>query len=185
MGFKNLEDMLNQKKQAEEDREVDWNKQKDVWLDAVKSFYEQIENLLTPLKDKDLLDLYYEQIYITEEHIGIYAIDKMVIKFPDHQTVSLVPVGTLIIAAFGRIDMEGPNGTVKFLWVPKSSEGPKVRVEIIDPKISASGLDQPKTTIIPPQEREWKIATAPPRIQYIPITEDSFSDELMGVMHGR
>ena len=43
---------------------------------------------------------------VTEEHIGSYRIETLVIKVGDDRVV-LTPVGTLILGSYGRVDIKG------------------------------------------------------------------------------
>ena len=180
MGIRNLEEFLNEKKQSEE-TQLNWEQKRTEWLQAVELFYAQIQVLLKPLKEKGLLSIEFKKTDVREEYIGEYETQQMTILFAD-QKVTFSPIGTNIIAAFGRIDMHGPDGEVKFLWVDKESEGPKITVTVSDGSTQKKEpqVKQP----VPPEDRAWKIATPPPHIRFIELNEDSFSDVLLGVIHG-
>jgi len=180
--FKDLEEFLSRQKMSEEEKKINWGIERDVFVNAVKSFYTKIEELLQPLSKKQLLTIEYVERYrVQEEYIGTYETPQMIIVF-NGQRVTFTPVGTNIIGAYGRIDMQGMNGDVKFLWVPKNSDGPKISVTVTmanQPKPERQ-VSQP----VSPEDRSWKIATPPPRIKFIDLNEDSFSDALMGVLRG-
>jgi hypothetical protein len=157
---------------------IQWElKQKD-FIEGINLFYVQIDSLLTPIKNKGLLSIDFAEHWISEEYIGKYKTQKMIIIFQD-QNVTLVPVGTNILGAFGRIDMQGLGGEVKFLWVAKNTAQ-----HIINSfKNSNTKSKSEINPLVPPEERVWKIATPPPHINFIELNEDSFSDALLGVIY--
>ena len=177
MGKKDLQAFINAKKQnAKNEEQIDWEKERDEWLQFLNKIYCQIESWLNDFEDSDVISLEYENKEMNEEHIGIYNTNKMIIKIASEQ-ILLEPIGTLLIGAKGRIDMKGKNGTIKIVLVPKQSGGPSIKVDI------ATG-DEPKPEEKVPIEWVWKIATPPPSIKYIELDNDSFSDALLEVIGG-
>ena len=118
MSLKDLEDFLNEDSTAE--GSFNWEKEKKEWLKAVDEFYRSITAWLKPLTDKpnSNLKLSFEKMILSEEDIGDYEINKMMIVIKGHR-VELEPVGTNLIGAKGRIDMTGTYGMVRFLLVDK------------------------------------------------------------------
>ena len=78
------------------------------------------------------------------------------------------------------MDLIGANGKVKFVLVDKTSSRPRIKVTVW-----VSG-DKPPEEAEEKKEIEWgwKIATPPPRIQYIDLEQDTFLDALMEVVGG-
>ena len=107
---------------------------------------------------------------ITEENIGRYEINKMIITMLN-QHVTLEPIGSNLIGAYGRIDLKGKKGLVKFVLVPRKFQSPKIIVSIRDgeevppllPKTDESKL-----------ELVWKIATPAPHVKFIDVDGDAF-----------
>jgi hypothetical protein len=180
VGFENLEDFLKKKKEKIQQKEIDWGKIKQNWLLKIDELYSQIEEWLTPLKERELLKIDYEQVMKTEEYIGLYETKKMYIEFPD-QKVTLEPIGRNIIGAAGRIDMTGKNGMIKILLVNKEMEGPRIITKVLD----AANNDKPEE-VAKNEEKEhelvWKIASQPPRVKFYDLNEDSFSDVIYEVI---
>lgn len=104
--------------------------------------------------NNDKIKITYQPIRLSEENIGTYETRKMMITALN-QTVSLEPMGTLIIGAHGRIDLKGRKGSVGFILRKNSST---------------------------PDELEWKIIQKPSKNGYIDLNADTFSDALMSLL---
>jgi len=99
-----------EKRQARE-REVDWEGRKNNWLDAVWTLYETIDRWLQKSIKDQVIEVYYDDMHLVEEHIGDYTIKKMVIRLgPDK--IRLEPAGTLIVGSNGRIDLIGTRASI-------------------------------------------------------------------------
>jgi hypothetical protein len=96
------------------------------------------------------------------------------------QEITMTPVGTLLIGAKGRVDVVGPAGRARFVLVDREASGPKVKVTV--------SIGQSKARQVEPSPREtewaWKIATNPPTIQYIELTQDSLFQAILEVANG-
>jgi hypothetical protein len=96
------------------------------------------------------------------------------------QEVELDPIGTNLIGARGRADMHGRRGTVRFVLVGKTSSRPNVRVSLADASKGSRTEIASKDSEI---EWSWKIATPPPRIEYLELNQESFLDSLLEVIN--
>ncbi len=169
------------KKQAQKVQQatVDWNEQLEEWKAYLDRFYERVESLLRPYLDDKSVDLSYSKKTLVEEFIGEYEVRAALISFGGNK-IRLDPIGTNLIAAKGRVDMVGPGGTVRFVLVDAKASAPTVSV-----RISISGEDLPPGPEIPePVAWEWKIATKPPRIGYLPMAQEEFFQALTEVANG-
>ena len=167
MGKQDLQAFINNRRQIDEEAQIDWNQVKLEWLNKLKELYKSVENWLT---DLDAVKIYYSDIELNEENIGIYAAKKMIITISDEQ-VLLEPVGTRVIGVKGRVDMNGKSGKVRILLVPKDSQGPSIKINISN--------KNKKNELTIPKEWRWKLATQPPVMKYIELDGDSFSDALL------
>ena len=174
MGKKVLEEILRKKHEKKEKQAVDWNRRRNIWLNSVEAFYQDVVRWLGPFTEKGLLEITCEDAVKREENIGEYHLKKMILNISE-ETVIFDPVGTLIIGARGRIDMTGKNGTIMFVLVDRESDGPGIRM-----KTEFRENNHPESEREP--ELVWKISTSPPDIQYTPLNEDSFSDVLAEVI---
>ncbi len=90
------------------------------WQQAVSNLWFRITAWL-PVSDKSGKPLYtISEITRSEERSGSYPVESLEIRI-GRSTVELVPVGTWIIGAQGRVDMRGPKATVRLIWVNEGS----------------------------------------------------------------
>lgn len=72
------------------------------------------------------------QITNTEEPSGPYETARYALKIDNSLDISIKPVGIWLIGAKGRIDVLGPSGSEKFIFL--STGGPSISTDIKDPK---------------------------------------------------
>jgi hypothetical protein len=165
---------------SKEAKPIDWESRKRDWLEDLAGFYSTIEGYLAEYKNSGKLKVERSRVSLTEQYIGTYQADSMAILIGSDK-VTLVPVGTLIIGARGRVDMAGPAGTVKFILAGRDSDGIRISVTV-------AGENQPGPEVQPrPIAREefvWKIATPPPRIRFIELEPETFFSALTEVVDG-
>ena len=179
MSKKDFEELLKKHESKSLEKDIDWQKQKQEWLDFIKKFYASVECWLTPFKNDGKLSFEYKKTQITEEYIGTYDVDIMVVDFAG-QKLTLEPLGTLLIGTKGRIDMEGSRGRVQFILADKDSTGIKINVSI-----SIDGKSKEDTNDRKEPNWTWKIVLREPRkISYAEFTQDNFFDALMEVVNG-
>jgi hypothetical protein len=176
-----FEEFLEQKaRETKEARPVDWESRKRDWLRNLAGFYSTVEAYLTPYRDKGMLRFEKSPVTLNEEHIGSYDADSMTILMGSDK-VRLVPVGTLLIGAMGRVDMGGPAGVVKFLLTGKRS---KLLGSLEQAEGERPARRAPAAGLTAREELAWRIATSPPRIQFIELTPETFFSALMEVVNG-
>lgn len=162
------------------DHRVDWAKERDEWLGYLKLLYDQIESFLAKYIQRGEIKIEYRDTPLNEENIGDYSAREMVIRI-GQQVATITPVGTLIIGSKGRVEVAGPAGRARLVLVDRRSSGPRFRVDV---KVAA-GREPAKA---PTQEEDiiwtWKIATSPPSMQYIELTQESFFQMLMEIANG-
>lgn len=179
MSKKDFENLVNNYQQQPE-KKVDWEAEKNQWLDYIKQFYSSIESWLKPYADQNKLSFSYTTSHFIEDNIGPYDANVMNINFAGRQ-VAVKPIGTLLIGTKGRIDMEGPRGRVQFILADKDSKGPKitVRTVMIDDKPLAPQIQEraPNWT--------WKLVRRDSaRITYDDFNENNFFSALMEIANG-
>lgn len=179
MSKKDFEEFLKKHATKTPEKEIDWEVQKEEWLEYIKQFYESVKEWLEPYKADGKVSYDFKPLMLTEENIGTYEVDAMHVNFAG-QKITLEPIGTLLIGTKGRIDLEGARGRVQFILADKDSKGMKVNV-------SVSIGEQPEKK---PEERKvpdwtWKIVLREPRkISYAEFNEDNFFDALMEIVNG-
>ena len=181
MSKKDFDNFIN--KQAElkaAEKPINWNVQRDEWLEYLSQFYNKIEKFLAEYLTAGKVVYNYSEIKMFEEYIGSYSAWVLNIELGSHK-VKLEPIGTNLIGGTkGRVDLIGANGKIKFVLVNKNSSGPKIKVDIwIEGEKSPEKKDKPMVI-----EWNWKISTPPPRIQYINFEQDTFLEAIMEVVGG-
>ena len=109
----------------------------------VEQLYEDIQQWLPG----DLFEFGREKTWLNEEGIGEYFADKLALKDKAGAVVAaLVPKGAQVIAAEGRVDLEGKYDTVPLLWLKQdgpslssSLNGAPVRTRFFFSRIESEG----------------------------------------------
>lgn len=176
-----FEKFLEQKARAtRQTTPIDWEARKHLWLQNLAGFYSTIEDYLAPYREAGKLKVERYSVSLTEEYLGTYPAQAVSV-FIGSDKVTLVPVGTLIIGARGRVDMAGSAGKVKFLLTAKHSTG--IRMSIRDGE-NQPAENAPASPHAVPEEFVWKIATPPPKIRFITLAPETFFSALMEVVNG-
>ena len=165
---------------AAEMKPIDWAKQRDEWLQHLNELYEQIESFLARYLKTQEIKHHYLDITLNEENIGSYKARQMVLTI-GRQQIALTPMGTVLIGAKGRVDVAGPAGKTRFVLVNSEASRPVSKVTV-----RVAGAAQPVAPEAEAKEIKWtwKIATSPPDIRYIELTQDSLFQVLMEVTNG-
>lgn len=168
-------------REPKESDSIDWEARKLEWLDALARFYREVELWLKDYVAADKIQMKSGELLLHEEYIGTYPAQTRVIIIGADRVV-LKPIGTLLIGTRGRVDMEGPKGSVKFILTGKHSNGIDISLSVVDRK----GVRARKEKAQPeaPEEWVWKIATPPPKIRFIELNAEAFFDALMEVVNG-
>ena len=169
------------KRQQQVAREpADWARERDEWLQHLGQLYDTIESFLKDYATSGAIELLYKEVPLNEENIGSYTARQMTLKIGP-QEITLKPVGTLLIGAKGRVDVVGPAGQTRFVLVNKDASRPSIKVTMI---VNGQPDVSPPKEPSKPITWTWKIATAPPRIEYIELTQESLYRALMEVVNG-
>ncbi len=164
--------------------QIDWNDRREKFIKKIDEFYMKMNTFLKPYKDK--ISLKSEKHTINEDYIGSYEVDKKILHIKN-KDITFTPIGTNLIGAWGRIDMEGENGIVKFVLVPEKNDTPKIETTVLITDEDKITWQKRKNAIFKKNkeaEKVWKIATPAPNIKYIDINEENFFDALMEVING-
>lgn len=179
MSKKDFEDLLKKHESKSEEKEIDWQSQKDEWLEFIDQFYKTIEQWLSPYREQGTVSYSYKELQLTEEYIGTYTVKVMIVDFAG-QKLTFEPIGTLLIGTKGRIDMEGVKGRVQFILADKDSKGMKVSVSI---SIDGEKQEEKKKQKTP--DWTWKIVLRESRkVSFVEFNEGNFFDALMEIVNG-
>ncbi len=164
----------------EEGQPVDWAKERDEWLSHLNELYGQVESFLAKYIKIGEIKCSYRDIALNEENIGSYRARQMILKI-GRQEITMTPIGTLVLGARGRVDVEGPAGRTRFLLVDSRASGPTIKMTI-----NYRGKPEAPAPEAAPKRIKWvwKIATSPPSVQYIELTPESLFQALMEVANG-
>ncbi len=147
------------------------------WLAYLETFYKTIGGYLRSYEEQDQVRIDVRKRDIIEERIGPYQVDAWDITIGEF-AVQLIPIGTNLIGAKGRVDMNGRGGTVRFVLVDKGASAPRISVTV---HLGDAPLQKPAGPSPAPIDWAWKIATSPPSIRYLELTEETFFDALLEV----
>lgn len=126
--------------------------EKKIWLSKLDQLYGVVKASLSGyLGNGGGIKLDLSSLDIYEEQLGTYTVPFATITV-GRQVVKLIPKGTFLIGAAGRVDMTGPRGVVRFVIVARAATEPKFRALDV-----TAGAELPRDWV-------WKISSPPPRI---------------------
>ncbi|NLM68277.1 MAG: hypothetical protein GX180_14060 [Enterococcus sp.] len=104
----------NEPKKVE--KKIDWEARKTKWLTSVDNLYATVDNIIVNnFRSAGFhVTTKKEEVRIFEEYIGAYYIKNYFITADDIE-VKFFPIGTIIIGAFGRVNMILPSETIKLV----------------------------------------------------------------------
>lgn len=154
-GKAGLVQLVSRRAQEASKHARDFAARKVAWIDKLGELFDRIEHdWLADLSQQGQITLTRGEIELHEELIGAYRAPTLRIQVADAMVV-LVPVGTFVSGASGRVDMKGPNGVVLLLLESADAQAP---------------FEQRDFT--------WNIVNRSPRVTRTPLVEDTFSDAL-------
>ncbi|MRW92381.1 hypothetical protein GJ699_20500 [Duganella sp. FT80W] len=144
------------------------------WLDHLNTLGKFVDDSLKPYAESGIKTT-KRMVRITEEPTGEYEVPQFEISVGS-ALVRLKPIGTFLIGAFGRVDMEGPRGVCRFILVPSKAQTPLFAFNAPDAEQMAK--DKPWADLV------WKIMPAPPSRSYIDLSSEVFRDFFIKVVRG-
>lgn len=172
-------DKFVQRKKAEEEAVTafDPKQQLTEWFHYLETLYAKVREFLNSYIQAETARIEYREIELNEEFSGPYTVQQMFIHI-GNSTITLRPIGTMLIGSKGRVDVQGPRGTVRLTLINKKIAHAR---QLIRVRISRPG-DPPPQEPEPDQiEWAWKIASPPPEMTFTDLTEDSFFDMILSV----
>lgn len=159
--------------------EPDWAAELQQWLKHLADLYALVDSALADFTAKGQIVVESREIELTEENIGRYRAPSRIIKFGTN-TISMVPIGTLLIGTKGRVDMTGPRGVIRLILADKSSTGVSVTIQV-----RTEGMPPPEPPAPKKIDWEWKMVlrnTGMPKYQK--LTPEVFLDALIEIANG-
>lgn len=182
----NFEDFVDEKVNKHQD--IDWKKRKAVFLGSVDILYEEVESWLKPLTKSAKIRIDKNStVEISEDHIGKYKAPVLLIEIGSAR-IKLIPIGALIIASRGRVDIIGDAGKAMLLLNQKGHR-PAVTSTIVktDSKKKSAGKTQDINTASDSKKEpglvdlEWLYAEKTHGFEYTPLNKDLFESIIMAV----
>lgn len=178
MGAKNFAEFVASQQQTGVDTEIDWAGMRDEWLNDLASLHRRIARFLKEYTTAGSISYSFTEIELTEPDIGRYLAKRMDIKI-GRQSVSLVPVGTLLIGCKGRVDAVGSAGRAQILLV---DERVRSATDLIKVTVSMKGsVTSSSSAPEPPRSWAWKILTNAVQKQFVDLDKESFFALLMEI----
>lgn len=162
--------------QTEAGQAIDWDKRKTDWLNELDALYTKMKRYLKPF---DEIQIECSSIQICEDYLGTYDVDKLTFKIGPDKIIAK-PIGTLLIGAWGRVDLSGPRKTLKIVLL----EEPEV---VITTSVRYSeGTEESSRPVTRDEVDEggWYIETPPPESVVVAFNKDSFREAIMEVSGG-
>jgi hypothetical protein len=160
-GKARLESIL---KDAQKEPSIDWEAKKIEWCNQIITLYDMIGTWLSGISS---VLLTRQEIEITEEYIGKYPVQRLIIQF-GNALVTLNPRGTIIIAARGRIDIQGPKGNAAIILTKKGE-----RPAIIFSESKTDPLPSKESSAV---DYEWLIVGKNKMKDLVVLNEDTFTN---------
>jgi len=165
-----VQHFAEQQQKAGTDDVVDWEEMKNWWIKAVHDLFNQIDGWLHSLILSGSVKSARATMELTEEDLGRYKIESLELQLASRKLI-FKPEGTMLIGAFGRVEVTGPNGKAVLLLLNTDSKVPPTerRAHV------AWFITRPAPSFRPPPRS---------RPELRPLTQDSFQQlftDLFGI----
>lgn len=180
--FKNFVEQANKaKEEVAKGREFDPAERIVTFQHRIEDFYAKIDGeWLQPYISNGSIRTEVQDITISEEALGDYTV-KMKKLFIGDIVLKFVPVGTILIATPGRIDLEYKGRTIMFVLVDEAATSASdfIRTEIsINGEVVERSGPRKKFT----GNLVWKFTERGLRVRYQNIDSESFQRLIMGLV---
>ena len=162
--------------------EIDWEAEKELWLSQLSRLYSQVTGWTAEYTQSAQM----RNIQLREPEIGSYTAAMLRIWVGTTEVV-MTPIGTAVVGTKGRVDLQGPAGTIRFVLGGKDWTHPQLvyrQRQYSSAARKAAALLSLATVGVRDEEWTWKISTNPPSIRYRDLTADTFFEALLQVLNG-
>lgn len=164
--LKQFEEFLEQEAEQDDSSVINYEQEQKEWLARINEFYNLIQEFIGDYLEKGKITQEWKNIQLQEDHFGEYNVKQLMLKIGKKRLI-FKPIGRFLIGFNrGRIDLSSDIGTVRFVLLPE---------ELESPQITDFNHSNAKWC--------WKIATSPPKVSYLELTEQSFFEALMEVVN--
>lgn len=145
------------------------------WLGRLAGLYKQIGSFLKPYVDSNQMRLGNTEIDLNEHLIGAYRAPRLTLTI-GRQEVLFTPVGTMMIGCSGRVDVLGPGVPSRLVLVDKGTRSARSSIRV---SVNIGSQLAPPPTPERQIEWAWKVASAPPEMAYVDLTQESLKLVIM------
>jgi hypothetical protein len=178
MDKKNFEVFLRQlSKDKNNTVEINWENEKKEFIQYTEKLYDIFEGTLKSYSD---IQIKKKKININEENVGSYSIDEMIIEIGDKK-IMLIPIGTGLIGAKGRVDMKGQKGFAKIVLVSDDLHSLSEQIKVT----TTVGSTKAKPSPTPKKSIGWEWRFLGPRAGiYAPVTKSQILSAIVELTNG-
>ena len=156
---------------------VNWEEVLVEWKTYVSKLYDQVEHWIKKSGVSQKVQIERELISISENYIGSYKIDQLLLKVGDN-IIRFIPQGRLIIGSRGRVDIVCGSKKVLLLLLGKNAK-PSITVQEFHSKSEYEKHQKTESKKVkknPSQDLVWKISSQIPTIEVKLFTENEFAE---------
>lgn len=175
-------DEFVKRQQAEQQEAAAFNpkEQLDQWLGYLDALYGAITSYLKTYIDSSAAQIEYRDKTLNEDFAGSYVAREMILKI-GRATVTFTPVGTMLVGSKGRVDVQGPSGTARLVLVDKLATTARSLIRVTIRSANHPPPPPPSPEAVTQTEWTWKIATPPPEMKFIELTQEAFFNMILSV----
>lgn len=118
-----VKNFADRQQQEAAENAAKWEERKVWWIARVRQLFDEIDVWLKPLLDSRAVESVRAMMPANEETIGSYDIPWLELRVAGKK-LTLLPKGTLVVGASGRIDANGPEGEVSLLLIDADASMP-------------------------------------------------------------
>ena len=163
-----------------DDQPIDWQAEKAEWLTYLDELFAKVTEFLKPYVAQGQVSIAHKQVELNEEFIGPYSAKAMTITIGS-KVIQLEPIGTYFVGSKGRVDVLGPFGHARLLLIRKSA---KSASDLIHVSVSFNGKLAAPPSLPSKVDWAWKIASRPPKREFIELEKETFLNLLLEVSNG-
>lgn len=166
-------------KETKESNQIDWEKNKNEWLEQLQSLYKIIENAVAPFD----IEVKKSPKTIVEQFIGAYEADELRLII-GQKVITFSPKGTLLIGTKGRVDVIYGNKIEKLVLIHKSVNSPKDQIKVsISPEENKKS-EKKKKQASNASDFTWRLLSNSPNYTYEEINEGKILILIMDLIDG-
>jgi len=177
METKEFDRFVASQQESDVDANLDRAQIRDEWLADLDSLHKQIAGFLQDYINKGSISYGLTKIQVTEPDLGTYLANRMDITI-GRKDISLIPVGTLLVACKGRVDAKGSEGRAQMLLV---NANVRTAADLVQVRVNVKDSSPSAPTELRPVLWSWKILTNTVQKKFVDLDKESFFALLMEI----